>query len=97
MFGQVGARGYCSTSLKFCLLRLGLPSKLVCLITKSLSLASLKPSVQIWQVRVSKGWIPITTDSAINVNLKNGKETSVSSKPIHSEKVQAPVDFAIDK
>ena len=36
-------------------------------------------------------------DPAINVNLKNDKQSAMSSKPIHSEKVQAPVDFAISK
>ena len=51
---EVGARGYRSTSLKSCLLRLGLPSKLVRLTLKSLSLASLKASFQIWQARDSK-------------------------------------------
>ena len=36
-------------------------------------------------------------DPAINVNLKNDKQNPMSSKPIHSEKTQAPVDFAINK
>ena len=36
-------------------------------------------------------------DLAINVNLKNDKQSPMSSKPIHSEKLQAPVDFAINK
>ena len=36
-------------------------------------------------------------DPAINVNLKNDKQSPMSSKPIHSEKVQAPVHFAINK
>ena len=51
---EVGARGYCSTSLKSCLLRLGLAGKLVRPILKSLSLGSLKTSLQIWQARDSK-------------------------------------------
>ena len=94
---EVGARGYCSTNLKSCLLCLGLPGKLIRPILKSLSLASLKASFQIWQVRDSKEWIPITMNPAINVNLKNDKQSPMSSKPIHSEKVQAPVHFAINK
>ena len=36
-------------------------------------------------------------NSAINVNLKNDKQSPMSSKPIHSEKMQAPVDFAIKR
>ena len=94
---EVGARGYCSTSLKSCLLHLGLSRKLVQPILKSLSLASLKASFQIWEGRDSKEWIPITMDSAINVYLKNDKQNLMSSKPIHSEKAQPPVDFAINK
>ena len=74
-----------------------MPGKLVQPILKSLSLASLKASFQIWQARDSKEWIPITMDPAINVNLKNDKQNPMSSKPIHSEKTQAPVDFAINK
>ena len=86
---------YCSTSLKSCLLRIGLPGKLVQPISKSLSLASLKASFQIWQARDSKEWIPIIMGPAINVNLKNNKQSPMLSKPIHLEK--APVDFAINK
>ena len=94
---EVGAMGYCSTSLKSWLLCLGLPHKLVGPILKSLSLASLRASFQIWQARDSKEWIPISMDPAINVNLKNDKQSPLSSKPILSKKVQAPVDFAINK
>ena len=36
-------------------------------------------------------------DPAINVNLKNDTQSPMSFKPIHSQKVQAPVDFAINK
>ena len=74
---EVGVRGYCSTSLKSCLLRLEFPGKLLRLILKSLSLASLKASFQIWQARDSKEWIPITMSPGINVNLKNDKQISV--------------------
>ena len=48
---EVGTRGYCATSVKSCLLRLGLPGKMVRPILKSLSLTSLKASFQIWQAR----------------------------------------------
>ena len=66
-------------------------------ILKSFSLASLKASFQILQARDSKEWIPITTDPAINVKLKNDKQSCMSSKPILSEKVHAPVHFTINK
>ena len=36
-------------------------------------------------------------DPAINVNLKNDRQSPMSSKPTHSEKVQPPVDFTYNK
>ena len=36
-------------------------------------------------------------DPTISVNLKNEKQSLMSPKPIFSEKVQAPVDFSINK
>ena len=39
----------------------------------------------------------MTMDPTINVDLKNDKQSLMSSKPVHSKKVQAPVDFAINK
>ena len=95
--GKVGARGYCSTSLKSCLLRVGFPGELVWPILKFLIPATLKASFQIWQNGDSKECIGTTSDPVINVNLKNYKRSPLSSKPIHSEKVQAPVDFANNK
>ena len=82
--------------MKSCLLHLGFPGKLVLAILKSLIL-SFKSFFQIWQARDSKEWIPTTRDPVINVNLKNYKQSVKSPKPIHSEKVQVPVDFAISK
>ena len=94
---EVGARGYCSTFLISCLLRLGFPGKLDRRILKTLSLASLKAFFQIWQARDSKEWIPTTMDPVINVDLKNDRQSLMSPKSIHSEKAQAPVDFPINK
>ena len=94
---EVGAKGYYSTSLKSCLLRLRFPGKLVRTILKSLSLASLKSSFQIRQARDSKERIPTTRDPVINANLKNDKQSLMSPKAIHSDKVRTPVDFAINK
>ena len=53
---EVGARGYCGSSVKSCLLRLGLSGKLLKSSMKSLSLASMKASFHIWQCRDSKVW-----------------------------------------
>ena len=36
-------------------------------------------------------------DPAVNVNLKNDEQSPMSSKPIHPKKVEAPVDFVINK
>ena len=51
---EVGARGYCSTNVKSCLMRLGFSSNLVKSTLKSLSLTSLKASFQIWLGRDPK-------------------------------------------
>lgn len=38
-----------------------------------------------------------TTSDPININLKNDQKHFTSCKSIHSEKRQAPVNFAINK
>ena len=53
---EVGARGYCSSTVKSCLLRLGLSNKLVRSTLKSLSMLSIKTSFQIWLSRNNKDW-----------------------------------------
>ena len=53
---EVGARGYCSLTVKSCFLRLGLSNKLVRSTLKSLSLISIKTSFQIWLSRDNKDW-----------------------------------------
>ena len=54
---EIGARGYCSNSVKSCLSRLGLSSKSVRLSLKQLSLASLTASFQIWQAKDCLTWV----------------------------------------
>ena len=53
---EVGARGYCGTSIKSCFSRLGFTGKSVRSLLKSLSLTSIKASFFIWQSRDSKVW-----------------------------------------
>ena len=81
---EVGARGYCSTSVKSCLLRLGLPPKLVRSSLKQLSLTSLTGSFQIWQSRESLEWvmpfIPSPTSPTSKVDSKNLKPSGTSKK-----------------
>ena len=55
---EVGARGYCSTTAKFCLLSLlGFSGKLLKSEIKQLSLSSLKASFQIWLSRDCNSWL----------------------------------------
>ena len=53
---EVGARGYCGTSVKSCFARLGFLGKSVRSLIKSLSITSIKASFFIWQSRDSRVW-----------------------------------------
>ena len=53
---EVGARGYCGSSIKSCFMRLGFTGKVIRSLMKSLSLTSMKASFYIWQSRNSKEW-----------------------------------------
>ena len=53
---EVGARGYCGTSVKSCFSRLGFSGKLLRSFMKSLSLTAMKASYYIWQNREVKVW-----------------------------------------
>ena len=53
---EVGARGYWSATVKSCLIRLGFSTSLVKSTFKSLSLTSLKASLQIWLSQDSRKW-----------------------------------------
>ena len=58
---EVGARAYCSSTVKSCLMRLGFSTSLVKSTLKSLSLTSLKASFQIWLPRNSRKWENVIT------------------------------------
>ena len=53
---EVGARGYCSETVRSCLRRLGLTNKLCRSALKSLSTTSMKCSFYIWLSRDTKDW-----------------------------------------
>ena len=53
---EVGARGYCASSLTQCLKRLGYPNKLAFSTAKCLSRLSMEASFCIWVARESKAW-----------------------------------------
>ena len=61
---EVGARGYCSETVRSCLRRLGLSGKLCRDTVKSLSSKSMSCSFEIWMARVSRDWTPPTNNSA---------------------------------
>ena len=54
---EVGATGYCSTTVKSCLSCLGFSDKLLKSVIKKLSLSFLKASFQIWLSRDCKSWL----------------------------------------
>ena len=53
---EVGAKGYCSSTVRSCLLRLGLSNKVIRSTLKSLSMLYIKASFQIWLSRNNKDW-----------------------------------------
>ena len=59
---EVGARGFNSTHVPFCLKSLGFPPKSVKSLLGKLSRASLEASYQIWLARDDKGWKPPLID-----------------------------------
>ena len=86
---EVGARGYCSTSVKSCLQRLGFSNKQVRTTLKSLSFTSLKSSFNIWQARESKNWTKPTVS-----NIKTGKTTDITHHTEKFVKVDETVSFS---
>lgn len=72
---EVGARGYCSSSVISCLKRLGFSGKHSSQVAKSLSSVSLQASFAIWLSRKSKAWNGQSPESKIH---------SCSSKSSHS-------------
>ena len=89
---EVGARGYCGTSVKSCFSRLGFSGKLLRSLLKSLSLSSIKTSFHIWQSRDSKEWdnslLPSSNSCTINTQCcAPGISTNYdqNSLPTHSK------------
>lgn len=79
---EVGLRGYCSSSVVFCLRKLGLPSKLSHKTAKALGWTSLSASFVIWLARDSKEWAdpPKTSPSVEQVKAKS-RISLPASKP----------------
>ena len=99
---EVGARGYCSLTVKTCLLKLGFQGKLLGKILKRLSTESLKASFEIWLSRDCFDWSRRKTfspsSSAENPVVKSTYNTmhkrSVKSKSKSEKCTNAPVvDF----
>ena len=86
---EVGARGYCSTSVKSCLQRLGFSNKQVRTTLKSLSFTSLKSSFNIWQARESKNWTKPTVS-----NIETAKTTDITHHTEKFVKVDKTVSFS---
>ena len=82
---EVGARGFCGTSIKSCLSRLGFTGRSIKACMKSLSIASIKASFYIWQCRDSNSWKdPGTTSQQISKTFEN------SIKQKHPRKYETP-------
>ena len=78
---EVGARGYCSTSIRSCLMRLGFSRKHIKQIMKSLSLTSIKSSFHIWQSRECKDWVkPLSVSFDASPPPANNKGKPVVAK-----------------
>ena len=76
---EVGARGYCASSLKSCLFALGMKHKRVKRICDRLSLTSLKCSFHIWMARNTPEW-KLDTANAPRVAVEAVKTTHPQSK-----------------
>ena len=99
---EVGARGFCSESVRSCLFQLGFNNKLCKKSLKSLSSIALKCSFEIWLCRNSKSWthdlptIPSTSDTSppVDRDLTNNapRKTSNSSfsAPANGSKSRSP-------
>ena len=79
----VGSRGYCATTVKSCLMRLGFSGKTLRTTLKSLSMSSLKASFQIWLSRDTRDWSNINKTSLFQTHSE--RESSVSRTSLKSE------------
>ena len=89
---EVGARGYCGTSIKSCFSRLGFSGKYMRSFMKSLSLEALKTSFYIWQNRDNKVWqCPSPQRFECNQNISMQKDNHMGPKPTtRSKKANIP-------
>lgn len=81
---EVGARGYCSDSVRTCLRRLGFPPKSIRCILKLLGSIAMKCSFHIWLARDSKPWETLTTTT---------DSFPESKSPFKFAKSKSPVDI----
>ena len=102
---EVGARGFNSTHVPFCLKSLGFPPKSVKSLLGKLSRASLEASYNIWLARNDKEWKPSSVLWSTSFGCQNPPSRSVKTAsakapssphlPVTAEKVTDPIDFVI--
>ena len=78
---EVGARGYPSTSLKYCLKQLGFPNNLLKNAIQTVSYISMECSFYIWLHRNSKDW---TTKELHKYDCQNNEPVPRKQKPSNS-------------
>ena len=79
---EVGAREYCASTIRSCLMRLGLTRKLVRSSLKTFSSAALTASFQIWLCRESRGWIILIAADGIT---PTSMQSLIPRPPRHSK------------
>ena len=86
---EVGARGYCSATMKSYLMRLSFSTSLVKSILKSLSFTSSTASFQIWFPQDSKKWENVMTpfQSSKEQQSQNIKKQKTSGNPDSSQSI----------
>ena len=83
---KVGARAYCSVTVKSCIMRPGFCATLVKFTLKSLSVTSLKASFQIWLSRDSRKWENSITPFQSSKE-QHSQHKKSSGNPDHSQSV----------
>ena len=77
---EVGARGYCSKTVSFCLKRIGFNNRLIKSTIKKLSKLSMESSFCIWLARNNKAW----TESSLKSTGKDFLNDNQFSPPMNS-------------
>ncbi|XP_057292608.1 uncharacterized protein LOC130621329 [Hydractinia symbiolongicarpus] len=80
---EIGARVYCSDSVRTCLRRLGFPPKLIRCTLKLLGFIAMKCSFHIWLARDSKPWETRTTTTDSFPESKSPFKFAKSKSPVH--------------